>query len=173
MPDADAFASAHLSRYDALIRISKTLAGHRTMAELFDVLAGSTFTGSSRSTTSALLLHDETTDECASSCSSRWDSCLRSQSTPVADHGPAATVWETQQESRHRHSGGRPVTAGLSFLRTQGRKVACWLPLTTARRRLGVLASAAVRRCRLPTALTAFMGQVAAVVAIAVDNGIN
>ncbi len=36
---ADAVASAHLARYDALLRISKTLSGHKTMAELFEVLA--------------------------------------------------------------------------------------------------------------------------------------
>ena len=39
MADADAVASANLSRYDALLRISKTLCGHKTMAELFEVLA--------------------------------------------------------------------------------------------------------------------------------------
>ncbi len=40
MTDADALIASHLSRYDALQRISKTLAGHRTMAELIHVLAG-------------------------------------------------------------------------------------------------------------------------------------
>ena len=39
--DADAVALAHLSRYDALLPISKTLSGHKTMAELFGVLADS------------------------------------------------------------------------------------------------------------------------------------
>ena len=39
MAEAAALATAHLSRYDALLRVSKTLAGHKTMAELFQVLA--------------------------------------------------------------------------------------------------------------------------------------
>jgi len=39
MSDQGALVSAHLSRYDALLRISRTLAQHRTITELFDVLA--------------------------------------------------------------------------------------------------------------------------------------
>ena len=39
MADAAALALAHLPRYDALLRVSKTLAGHQSLAELFKVLA--------------------------------------------------------------------------------------------------------------------------------------
>ena len=39
MEDTATLAVTHLSRYDALLRISKTLATHRTMRELFEVLA--------------------------------------------------------------------------------------------------------------------------------------
>src|SRR5262245_53204563 len=38
MPEQAALDSAHLSRYDALLRTSKTLATHRTIGELFHVL---------------------------------------------------------------------------------------------------------------------------------------
>jgi hypothetical protein len=38
MPDEAALDSAHLSRYDALLRTSKTLATHRTIGELVRVL---------------------------------------------------------------------------------------------------------------------------------------
>jgi hypothetical protein len=33
-------SAAPIGHYDALLQISKTLAGHRTMAEFFHVLAG-------------------------------------------------------------------------------------------------------------------------------------
>ena len=62
---------------------------------------------------------------------------------------------------------------GPSFLRSQGRKVACWLPLTTAHRRVGVLAFGSRSPVPYTDDIAAFMAQIAAVVAIAVDNGIN
>ena len=58
MTGADAMIAAHLSRYDALQRISKTLAGHRTMAGLFQVLAGELHSLVPFDYL-ALLLHDE------------------------------------------------------------------------------------------------------------------
>ena len=60
MADADAVASANLSRYDALLRISKTLSGHKTMAELFEVLADQLHAIVPFDYL-ALLLHDEPT----------------------------------------------------------------------------------------------------------------
>jgi hypothetical protein len=39
MAEAAALASAHLTRYDALLSLSKTLANHRSMGELFEGLA--------------------------------------------------------------------------------------------------------------------------------------
>ena len=42
MAQETALASAHLARYEALLRVTKTLAGHKTMAELFEVLADHT-----------------------------------------------------------------------------------------------------------------------------------
>ena len=62
MADSDAAASANLSRYDALLRISKTLSGHKTMAELFEVLADQLHAIVPFDYL-ALLLHDEPTSE--------------------------------------------------------------------------------------------------------------
>ena len=49
----------------------------------------------------------------------------------------------------------------------------CWLPLTTAYRRVGVLSFGSRSDAAYTADALAFMEQVAAVVAIAVDNGIN
>ena len=51
--------------------------------------------------------------------------------------------------------------------------MACWLPLTTAHRRVGVLAFGSRSPVPYTDDIAAFMAQIAAVVAIAVDNGIN
>ena len=62
MADAEMLVTAHLSRYNALLRLSKALAGHRTMAELFHVLADHLHTVVPFDYL-ALILHDEATNE--------------------------------------------------------------------------------------------------------------
>ena len=61
----------------------------------------------------------------------------------------------------------------LAFIRSQGRKTACSLPLTTARRKVGVLSFGSRTATAYTDDILAFMEQVAATVAIAVDNSIN
>ena len=172
MANADAVASANLSRYDALLRISKTLSGHKTMAELFEVLADHLHAIVPFDYL-ALLLHDERTDDMRLVVLEPADLMPPFQTAPVAEHGPAATVWETQQGAVRVIPEEGTLPPGLSFLRSQGRKVACWLPLTTAHRRLGVLAFGSQSPVPYTDDIAAFMAQIAAVVAIAVDNGIN
>ena len=66
-----------------------------------------------------------------------------------------------------------PLPPGPAFLRSQGRKVGCWLPLTTAHRRVGVLAFGSRSPVPYSDDIVSFMAQIAAVVAIAMDNSIN
>jgi formate hydrogenlyase transcriptional activator len=172
MADADAVTSANLARYDALLRISKTLSGHKTLAELFEVLADQLHAIVPFDYL-ALLLHDEPTDQMRLVVVEPADIVPPFLSAPVAEHGPAATVWETQQGTVIVIPEEGPLPTGLSFLRSQGRRVACFLPLTTAHRRIGVLAFGSRSDVPYSDDIAAFMGQVAAVVAIAVDNGIN
>ena len=172
MADTDLVASEKLSRYDALLRISKTLAAHTTMAELFKVLADQLHTVVPFDYL-GLLLHDETTSEMRLVVLEPRHIMPPFVSVPVAEHGPAATVWATQQRTAMVIPEEGPLPPGPSFLRSQGQKVACWLPLTTAHRRLGVLAFGSRSTVPYSDDIVAFMGQIAAVVAIALDNGIN
>ncbi len=172
MADAIALASAKLSRYGALLGISKTLSGHKTMAELFDVLSDQLHALVPFDYL-ALLLHDEPTNEMRLVVVEPADLVPPFLSAPVAEHGPAATVWETQQGTVLVIPEEGALPAGLSFLRSQGRRVACWLPLTTTHRRVGVLAFGSRSDVPYSDDIAAFMAQIAAVVAIAVDNGIN
>ena len=172
MADKDAVAAAHLSRYDALLRISKTLSGHKTMAELFGVLADELHTVVPFDYL-ALLLHDEPASAMRIVVLEPPDLMPPVVSVPVAEQGPAATVWETQQGTVMVIPEEGPLPPGPSYLRSQGQKVACWLPLTTTHRRVGVLAFGSRSPVPYTDDIAAFMAQIAAVVAIAMDNGIN
>ena len=61
----------------------------------------------------------------------------------------------------------------LDFMRRDGARVTCWLPLTTAHRRVGVLSFGSRDADQYPADAVAFMEQVAAHVGVAVDNAIN
>ncbi len=172
MADAVGLESAHLSRYDALLRISKTLADHRTMAELFEVLARHLHPIIPFDYL-ALLLHDDATDEMRLVVLEPRDIVLPFVSMAVAQQGPAATVWETQKAAVIPIPAEGPLQPVLSLIRSHGRKMTCWLPLTTAHRRLGVLSFGSRSDTPYSDDVLAFMEQVSAAVAIAVDNGIN
>jgi formate hydrogenlyase transcriptional activator len=92
---------------------------------------------------------------------------------PLSDWGPARSAWETQLTTVVPLLTEAPVGTALDFIRQHGARVTCWLPLTTAHRRVGVLAFGSRDADRYPADAVAFMEQVAAHVAIAVDNAIN
>jgi formate hydrogenlyase transcriptional activator len=168
----EALDSANLSRYDALLRTSRALAIHRTIGELFRVLAGQLHPIIPFDYL-ALLLHDEQLAQLRPVLLEPPDLAVLFESKPVAQHGPAARVWETQKATVIPISDEDPPTEVLAFLRSQGVKLACYLPLTTAHRRLGVLAFGSRSGEAYTEDTLTFMEQVAAIVAIAVENGIN
>jgi formate hydrogenlyase transcriptional activator len=172
MPEQAALDSAHLSRYDALLRTSKTLATHRTIGELFHVL-GDELHPIIPFDYLALLLHDGLRAELRLVVLEPADLAVPFESKPLAEHGPAAMVWETQLAAVVPIPETGPVHPALAFLKEHGWKMTCCLPLTTAHRRIGVLVFGSRSASAYSTDVVAFMGQVAAIVAIAVENGIN
>jgi len=169
---AEEHALAHLARYDALLRISKTLAGHKSMAELFGLLVDHLHAVVPFDYL-ALLLHEESSDQLRLVVLEPSDIELPFTSQPAADEGPLSTAWKSQKASIIQIPAEGALPPMLSFIRSQGRKVACWLPLTTANRKVGVLTVGSRSDAAYSDDVLAFMEQVAAVVAIAVDNGIN
>jgi formate hydrogenlyase transcriptional activator len=172
MPDVSARDTAHLSRYDALVSISKTLAGHKTVAELFQVLADHLHSVVPFDAL-ALVLHDDKTDEMRLVVLEPTDIVPPFVTVPVADRGPAATVWETQKGVVVTIPRQGPVPPELAYIHSLGQKVACLLPLTTAHRKLGVLAFGSRTATAYADDVLEFMEQIAAIVAIAVENKIN
>jgi formate hydrogenlyase transcriptional activator len=162
-----------LSRYEALLRVSRAISRHTSVAELlraisdqlhvvvpFDYLL--------------LILHDAPTDEMRLVV-------LEPAATPFApfvpmplsDWGPARSVWDTQCTSVVPLLTEAPLGTELDFIRRHGARVTCWLPLTTTHRRVGVLSFGSRHADEYPADAVAFMEQVAAHVAIAVDSAIN
>ena len=172
MADVITSDTGQLARYDALVSIAKTLAGHKTVTELFQVLAHHL-----RSIVPfdalALILHDEKTDDMRLVVLEPTSIVPPSLMVPVADRGPAATVWETQQGAVVVVPDEGPVPPAIAYIHGLGQKVACLLPLTTARRKLGVLAFASRSASAYSDQALAFMEQIAGVVAVAVENKIN
>jgi formate hydrogenlyase transcriptional activator len=171
MADA-AVVSAHLSRYDALLRISTTLARHQTIAELFDVLSGELhplvpfdYLG--------LVVHEESTGLMRLVVLEPDEITPAVTVAPLDQHGPAGMVWETQKAAVIPLLDDAPRHPTLEFIRGQGRTMTCWLPLTTAHRKVGVLCFGSRSSSVYTEDVVAFMEQVAAGVAIAVENGIN
>jgi len=162
-----------LPRYEALLRISKTLATHRTIAELFEVL-GDHLHQLVPFDYLALILYDESADRMRLVV-------LEPPELPrppdtfgaVADGGPAVAVWQAQQSAVIPIPEHGPLGPGLAFIRMLGRTVTCWLPLTTAHGRLGVLSFGSSNATDYAPDIVAFMEQVAAHVAVAVDNSMN
>jgi formate hydrogenlyase transcriptional activator len=172
MPDEAALDWAHLSRYDALLRTSRTLATHRTIGELVRVL-GEELHPIIPFDYLALLLHDERSNELRLVILEPPGLAPPIVSKPIAEHGPAATVWETQKTAVIPIPEKGPLQQVPAYLRSQGLRMACYLPLTTAHRQIGILAFGSRSDVVYTDDTVAFMEQVAAIVAIAVENGIN
>jgi formate hydrogenlyase transcriptional activator len=160
-------------RYRALLAVSEAIVAHRELPALFHELAGRLhqvvqFDGL------ALVLHE------AASNTMRLHVLEASEPTahqlvlvlPVEDD-PAGWVWQAQQPL---------ITSTLTELerwpgfleRVQPYRVqsCCWLPLTTARRRLGTLGFACRQPSAYDTADVGFLQVVASQVAVAVENAL-
>jgi formate hydrogenlyase transcriptional activator len=170
-PEAAA-ASSDLSRYDAMLRLAKALGTHRTLADLVHVLADYLHSLIAFDYL-ALVLHDEQQDAMRLVVLEPSDFELPFQSKPVAEHGPAATVWEKQRGAVIPVPENGPLPPVLDALRREGLKMTCWLPLTTSHRRVGVLAFGSRSGQPYTDDVLAFTEQIAGIVAIAVENGIN
>jgi formate hydrogenlyase transcriptional activator len=84
---------------------------------------------------------------------------------------PEAGVWQTQQPLLFDDvTRGHRFPQVLAELRADGVHSCCWLPLTTAQRRLGAISFGSMRAGAYSDADMAFLQRVADQVAVAVDN---
>jgi formate hydrogenlyase transcriptional activator len=166
-------ATDPMARYSALLRVSRTLAMHRSNAELFRVLASELHKVVPFDYL-ALILHDAPSDEMRLVVLEPDNAPAPPFRTrPVDDHGPAAVAWLTQKPVVVPVPADGEVSPMFEFVRGLGGQITCFLPLTTVHGRIGVLAFASTRSTAYPDETVDFMEKVAAHVAVAVDNGIN
>jgi len=172
MSHETAVVSAHLARYDALLRISQTLARHQTISELFDVLADELHPLVPFDYL-ALVMHEPSSELL------RLVVVEPRQLTPpivtatINEHGPAAAVLRSQKATVIPIPETGALHPTLEFIRAQGRKTTCWLPLTTAHQKVGVLSFGSSSSTVYTQDIVAFMEHVAAGVAVALENGWN
>jgi formate hydrogenlyase transcriptional activator len=172
MSDEATVVSAHLSRYDALLRISKTLASHQTIGELFEVLADELHPLIPFDYL-ALIVHEESTGLMRLVVLEPSEMNPPVTVAPLDPHAPAGAVWNTQKAAIIPIADEGPLHPTLEFIRTRGRKMTAWLPLTTAHGKIGVLTFGSCSGTLYTEDVVAFMEQVAAGVAVAVENGMN
>jgi len=166
-------AAATEDRYRALLAVSEAIVTHRDLRTLFKLLAGQ-LAPLVHFDALSLVLHDFATDtmrlhilETGESISSGFEIVLR----PKDD--PAGLVWQSQQPL---------ITSNVDELRRWpqflervegfGVQSYCWLPLTTARRRLGALVFTSKQPGTYDGANVDFLQLVANQVAVAVDNAL-
>ena len=163
-----------VEQYRALLEVSKSIATHRGLPALFHAIAeclhrlvsfefiGLTLPDTDRKTVRLIVLE------------SSFPAEVKEGFELPVEETVHELVWEQQREL---------VVAEIEFetrfprhvelLRKQGIRSFCLLPLTTAQRRVGVLALGSVKEGAYDGANLEFLRQIAAQVAVAVDNALN
>src|SRR6516164_7976937 len=160
-------------QYRTLLAVSQTIVSHRDLESLFHDLAGR-LQQVVRFDYLALVLHEAATDTMRLHVLETCEPVPPNTVIvlpPEAD--PAGLVWQTQQPL---------ITSCVAELRRWPRLLErvqpygvqsyCWLPLTTARRRLGALVFTSKQPSTYDAADMDFLQQVANQVAVAVENAL-
>jgi formate hydrogenlyase transcriptional activator len=170
-PDGPELAARQ--QYRTLLAVSQAIVSHRDLATLFHELGGR-LRQMVRFDYLTLVLHEAVTDTMhlhllETSEVVPPDTVIV---LPSADD-PAGLVWQTQQPlitSRVAELGRWPRL--LIMVQPHGVQSCCWLPLTTARRRLGALVFVSKQPSAYDMADLDFLQQVANQVAVAAENAL-
>jgi len=169
----DARATASSDQYRALLAVSEAIALHRDVSALSHELAGRLHQVVQFDALS-LVLHEAATN------TMRLHVLEASEPIPAPlaillpiEDDPAGCVWQDQQPlitSSVTELGRWPRF--LERVRPYGVQSYCWLPLTTARRRLGTVVFTSKQPSAYDTAHVGFLQLVANQVAVAIDNAL-
>lgn len=164
-------SAAAADRHRALLAVTEAIVAHRDLPALFHELAGG-LRRVARFDYLALVLHEPATGTMRLHVLEAREPDPPALALPV-DDDPAGLVWQTQQPlvaSGMAELGRWPRL--LERVRRYGAQSYCWLPLTTARRRLGTLVFACDRQSAYDAADVAFLQVVANQVAVAAENAL-
>jgi formate hydrogenlyase transcriptional activator len=170
---SDEQTKAAEDRYRALLALSEAIASHRDLPALFHDLAGQLLRVVPFDALS-LVLHEPATDTMRLHV---LETCEPLSRRPVIDlrpeDDPAGSVWQTQQPLITSNAAELMRWPRLlERVQSYGVQSYCWLPLTTARRRLGALVFASKQPASYYGADVHFLQLVANQVAIAVENAL-
>ncbi len=169
----DGQANAASDAYRALLAVSEAIVAHRELPVLFHELAGR-LRPVVRFEHVALVLYE------AASNTMRLHILDTSEPIPhqpalvfPVEVDPAGLVWQTQQPLITSSADELSRWPGFTErVQPYGLQSFCWLPLTTARRRLGALVFACGQASAYDTADVGFLQLVANQVAVAIDNAL-
>lgn len=164
-------SSFPVTQYEALLAVSKSIAAHRDLTALFHDLAR-LLQAVVRFDFVTLILHDpRRTVMRRHIFASAQPSAIRVGRELPVEEAPGGWVWQTQQPLLSADVPRDPrFPRLLAELRADGVRACCWLPLTTAQRRLGALSFGSKREGAYGDTDVTFMQRVADEVAVAVDN---
>src|SRR5258708_31387037 len=160
-------------KHQALLAVSEAIVSHRDLSELFHELAGR-LRKVVRFDYLGLALHEATSNTL------RIHLLEGTEPTPLPsppvvplEEEPAGWVWQTQQAWIFSNiPEEKRWPRALERAKRYGVQSSCHLPLTTARRRLGILVFACKQPFAYETADIGFLQLVANQVAVAVENPI-
>src|ERR1700722_15355171 len=159
-------------QYRTLLAVSEAIVSHRDLATLFHDLAGRLHLVV-RFDYLACTLHDATSNTMRPHVLETTEPIPARGPQPSIEEDPAGIVWQTQhplivsnvaEENRWPQFPERTKPFGVNSI--------CFLPLTSARRRLGALIFASKQPVAYDTADMNFLQQVANQVAVAVENAL-
>jgi formate hydrogenlyase transcriptional activator len=171
--DSDGQATATEERYRALLAVSEAIASYRDLPALFHELAGQ-LVQVVRFDALALVLHETATDTMHLHVLETWEPLSpRLEIVLRPEDDPAGLVWQTQQPLITSNVAELRRWPGLlERVQPYGVQSYCWLPLTTARRRLGALVFTSRQPATYDGSDVHFLQLVANQVAVAVENAL-
>jgi formate hydrogenlyase transcriptional activator len=175
MPSAQSDQQESTARdpYRAWFAVSDAIAAHRDLPGLFHELAGR-LAQIVRFNALSLVLHDEATCKMRLHVIDTLEPVDRQLAIELSiDDDPAGQVWQTQQPLITSHLAELGRWPQLQErVRPYGIESGCWLPLTTARRRLGTLVFTSKQASAYAAVDLGFLHQVARQVSVAVENAL-
>jgi formate hydrogenlyase transcriptional activator len=166
-------ALATCQQFGALLAVSEAIVSHRDLAALFHDLAGRLHLVV-RFDYLVCLLHDATNNTMRLHVLESVEPFPGPVPGPLSvDHDPAGLVWQSQQPLNISNVAEDDRWPQFSErVKPYGVKCSCYLPLTTAHRRLGVLAFGSKEAGAYESVDLVFLQQVANQVAVAVENAL-
>src|SRR5579883_1517173 len=163
-----------LRQYRTLLAVSQVIATHRDLQPLLHDLAGQVGQVIQLDALS-LVLHEAATNTMRLHALETRESVASASAFVLApEDDPAGLVWQTQRPlitSRMAEMSRWPRL--LELVQRYGVQSNCWLPLTTARQRLGAMVFTSKEPAAYDGADVDFLQQVANQVALAVENAVS